>query len=144
MTSNAARVEILVRALRARIEGDSSLVAELCTDDVRTWAPGWSSSSAAELVAELDRRDDAFSDLELEVWPLDVSGDYACIEWCVSMTHTGELTLPGDATVEPTGIRVELHGVTIAEFHDDRICAIRQYWDELAVLEQLGLLTRER
>ena len=143
MTSSGDRVDILTRALRARVDGDSSLVGQLCTDDVRAWAPGWSSSSAAELVAELDRRDDAFSDLDLEVWPLDVGGDYACAEWCVSMTHTGELALPGDTAIEPTGIRVELHGVTIAEFRGDRICAIRQYWDELAVLEQLGLLTRE-
>jgi ketosteroid isomerase-like protein len=143
MTSNASRVDILTRALRARIEGDSSLVRELCTDDVTAWAPGWSSSSSAELVAELDRRDEAFSGLDLEVWPLDVGGDYACAEWCVSMTHTGPLNIGGDTTIEPTGIRVELHGVTIAEFRDDRICSIRQYWDELAVLEQLGLLTRE-
>ena len=33
-----------------------------------------------------------------------------------------------------------INGVTVAEFRDDRICSFRQYWDEFAVLEQLGAL----
>jgi hypothetical protein len=30
--------------------------------------------------------------------------------------------------------------VTVAEFRGDRICSLRQYWDELSLFEQLGLL----
>ena len=37
-------------------------------------------------------------------------------------------------------MRIALHGVTVAEFRGDRICALRQYWDELSVFDQLGLL----
>jgi hypothetical protein len=58
------------------------------------------------------------------------------------MTHTGPLTLSDDATIEPTGIRITLHGVTIAEFTDQQICSLRQYWDEHTILEQLGVSTR--
>jgi len=72
--------------------------------------------------------------------PLDVGGDFACVEWSVDMTHTGRVTLAGDQSIEPTGIRVALHGVTVAEFHGQRICSLRQYWDEFAVLDQLGVL----
>ena len=36
-----------------------------------------------------------------------------------------------------------MHGVTVADFEGDRICAFRQYWDEVALLEQLGLLPIE-
>ena len=93
------------------------------------------------MIEALDRRDDAFSDIELNVMALDVGGDYACVEWSVDMTHTGIVALAGDRHIDPTGTRVTLHGVTVAEFHGDRICSLRQYWDELAVLEQLGLLT---
>jgi hypothetical protein len=57
------------------------------------------------------------------------------------MSHTGVLRLGGDTTIEPTGLRVTVRGVTVAEFRGDRICALRQYWDEFAVLEQLGVLT---
>ena len=34
-----------------------------------------------------------------------------------------------------------VHGVTVAEFLGDRICSVRQYWDEFAVLEQLGVMS---
>src|SRR4051812_49967949 len=56
-----------------------------------------------------------------DVVPLDVGGDYAAAEWCVAMTHTGPLVLADGVELEPTGLRVTLHGVTVAEFEDDRI-----------------------
>ena len=140
MTSNEARATTLVRALRAGIDGDRETLQALCTDDVRAWTPALSTTSLSELLEDLDRRDDAFSDIELDVVPLDVGGDYACVEWSVDMTHSGMITLAGDRSIEPTGIRVALHGVTVAEFHGERICSLRQYWDEFAVLEQLGVL----
>lgn len=144
MTSNAARAEILEQALHAGIRGDASTVTRLCTDDVTAWTPARSVSSIGELLTELRRRDDAFSDVELEVSPLDVGGDYAGAEWRVTMTHTGNLVLGDDNIVEPTGERVTLNGVTIAEFRGDRICSFRQYWDELSVFEQLGLIDDPR
>jgi ketosteroid isomerase-like protein len=139
MTSNAARATTLMRALRAGLEGDSTMIRELYTEDVKAWTPALSASSAAELAAQFERRDDAFSDIELEVAPLDVGGDYACAEWSVTMTHTGPLVVAEGALVEPTGTRITLNGATVAEFRGDRICSLRQYWDELAVFDQLGL-----
>jgi hypothetical protein len=57
------------------------------------------------------------------------------------MTHTGPLALPGGEVLESSGLEVIVHGVTVAEFRDDRICSLRQYWNEFTVLEQLGVLT---
>ena len=91
-------------------------------------------------MAELDHRDEAFADIELDFAPLDVGGDYACVEWTLQMTHTGTLVLGDGQPIEPSGTRVTPHGVTIAEFLGDRICSLRQYWDEFTVLEQLGVL----
>jgi ketosteroid isomerase-like protein len=140
MTSNSSRATTLVRALQAGLDGDGSVIRDLCTEDVKAWTPALSASSLAELAAEFERRDLAFSDIELEVAPLDVSGDYACAEWSVTMTHTGPLVLAGGEVVEPTGTRITLNGATVAEFRGDRICSLRQYWDELAVFEQIGLM----
>jgi ketosteroid isomerase-like protein len=67
-----------------------------------------------------------------------VGGDYAAAEWTVAMTHDGPLTVADGNVVEPTGNRITLHGVTVAEFRDGRICSLRQYWDELSVFEQLA------
>jgi hypothetical protein len=144
MTSNEGRATTLVTALRGGIERDRETLAGSCTDDVHVWTPTLSTASLADLIAALDQRDEAFSDVELRVAPLDVGGDYACVEWTVEMTHSGRITLGDDLNIEPSGIRVTLHGVTVAEFTDDRICALRQYWDERDVLEQLGVLTRNR
>ena len=33
--------------------------------------------------------------------------------------------------------------MTVAEFRGNRICSLRQYFDRLSVLEQLGLLSEE-
>jgi ketosteroid isomerase-like protein len=139
MTTNADRAAILTDALRAGLEGDRDTLARLYTDDVTAWTPTLAMSSASELIAELDRRDDAFSEIELDTIPLDVAGDYACVEWRVTMTHTGTLEIES-SSLEPTGLEVTINGVTIAEFRGDRICSLRQYWDELSVFEQLGLI----
>ena len=130
----------LERALRAGLAHDTAAVAGLCTDDVKVWTPAMAVSSAQELAAELERRDDAFSDADLQVVPLDVNGDRACVEWLVTMTHTGPLSLADGQQLEPTGASVSLRGATVAEFRGDRIAGLRQYWDELGVLEQLGVL----
>jgi ketosteroid isomerase-like protein len=138
MSSNEARATALVRALRAAIERDRETLGALLTDDVRAWTPTLSTSSLSELFDELERRDDAFSDFALDATPLDVGGDYACVEWTVAMTNTGRITLDSDHSIGPTGTRVTVHGVTVAEFDGDRICSVRQYWDENGLLEQLG------
>ena len=127
MTTNAERAAILERALRARVEGDRGHAEQLYTDDVKAWTPAFSTSSRTELLAEFDRTDDAFSDVALDVTSLDVGGDFACAEWTVTI-----------AAPDPAVSRVFVHGITIAEFQGDRICALRQYWDEGAVADLLG------
>ncbi len=141
MASNAVRAAVLVRGIEASIVGDSSVIADLYTEDVRAWSPSITVSSAAELAVELEDREEAFSEIELELAPLDVSGDRACVEWVATATHSGPLVIDDDLVIEPTGLRCRLRGVTIAEFDDDRIRSFRQYWDEVSLIEQLGLLS---
>jgi ketosteroid isomerase-like protein len=139
MVSSAARTRTLVRALQGALRSDTQDISQLYTDDVKVWAPAMSAASADELTAEFARRDEAFSAIELDVSPLDVAGDYACAEWSVRMTHSDTLSLADGTTIEATGLRVTVNGVMVAEFRGDRICAVRQYWDELSLLEQLGV-----
>jgi ketosteroid isomerase-like protein len=142
VSSNAERAAILTRALRSRFTSDRAAIDEIYTDDVRAWTPALSVTSRTELLVEFDRHDDAFSDVAVDVFPLDTGGEHACAEWSVTMTHSGPLEV-GAGVVEPTGSRITLHGVTVAEFRGDRICSFRQYWDELAIFEQLGLVPAE-
>jgi ketosteroid isomerase-like protein len=140
VTSNATRAATLVRALQAGLERDRDTIAALCTQDITAWTPTLVTSSVTELLEELDRRDEAFSARVLDAVPLDVSGDYACVEWSVTMTHTGPMVLPGGGVLDPTGLDVTVRGVTVAEFRDARICSVRQYWDEFTILEQVGVV----
>ena len=137
MTTNAERSATLIRAIEASAAGDSAVVSELFTDDVCGQAPNMAIASAAELAVELEDRADAFSDVAVDVMPLDVAGDRAAVEWVVTLTHSGPLEVD-DVVIAPTGIRVSLHGVTVAEFADGRIRAFRQYWDEAELLAQLA------
>ena len=143
MGSSADRAAVLVQAIEASVTGDSRVVRELYADDVQGWSPVMTVSSAAELAVELEDRQEAFSDVDLEVTPLDVGADQACVEWIATATHSGPLVIDEDVVVEPTGGRFTLRGITVADFEGDRIRAFRQYWDEVSLLEQLELIPTE-
>jgi ketosteroid isomerase-like protein len=140
--TNAGRAAALVRGIEASIVGDSTIVSDLYTEDVRVSTPALILESAVELAVEIEDRESAFTDIDIEITALDVGGDRACAEWIVRFTHSGPLELNDDA-IEPTGSRVTMHGVTVADFEGGRISAFRQYWDEASLLEQLGLLPVE-
>jgi len=139
MTSNAGRAATLVRGLAAAVAADQNEIETVFAEDVKAWGPGLTADSRSELLAVYERRDDAFDDVSLEAVPLDVGGEFAAAEWTVTMTHTGAISF-GDTNVEPTGQRVTVHGIAVAEFRGEQICALRQYWDEFALLEELGAL----
>ena len=140
--SNAWRAAALVRGIEASIVGDSTVVSDLYTENVRVSTPAVNLESAVELAVEIEDRESAFTDIDVEITALDVGGDQACAEWIARFTHSRPLEVNDDA-IEPTGSRVTMHGVTVADFEGDRICAFRQYWDEVALLEQLGVLPVE-
>ncbi|HEV3133475.1 MAG TPA: ester cyclase [Acidimicrobiia bacterium] len=143
MGSSSDRAAALVQAIEATVTGDSRVVGELYVDDVQGWSPTMTVTSAAQLAVELEDRQDAFSDIELDVTPLDVGDDQACVEWIATATHSGPLVVDEDVVIEPSGGRFTLRGVTVADFEGDRIRAFRQYWDEVSLLEQLQLLPTE-
>jgi ketosteroid isomerase-like protein len=137
---NRFRSATLERAVRASIVGDSSVIDDLYTVDVRGWLPRGEITSSAELACEFELTGEAFSNVDVAVWPLDVNGPRACVEWEATAVHSGTIDAGQDVHVAPTGKQVRLRGVTVAEFDDDRICSFRQYWDELTLLVELGIL----
>ena len=142
MTDTAARVEVLRDALRAAATGDQDLIERVYTEDVAGWSPVLDVSSRDDLAADLRGREAAFSDIDMTLDPVDAVGDKLIAEWRVAATHSGPLVLD-ELELEPTGRRIELRGVFIAEFEGDRIRSFRQYWDEAELLEGLGLLPED-
>lgn len=140
MTDTAARTDVLRDALHAAVTGDESLIEHVYTEDVTGWSPVMAVSSRDELTAELRGRSGAFSDIDLVLDPVEAVGDKLIAEWRVAATHTGVLALDEDVEVEPTGRRLELRGVLVAEFEGDRIRSFRQSWNEVELIDGLGLL----
>jgi ketosteroid isomerase-like protein len=134
------RSACLVRAIEATVSGDSSAVNELFTEDVVAWSPTTTVCSRIELAVELEDYEDAFSEIEVRTGPVIAAHDRLCAEWVATATHSGPLDLEDGNRVAPTGQRVTLRGVTMADFEGDRICAVRHYWDEIALLTELGVL----
>jgi ketosteroid isomerase-like protein len=142
-TLSAVRATNLRLGLEASVAGDAELLADLYTDDIQGWTPSISVSSLAELAVELEERAGAFTDIEVTIAPIDVVGDRAYAEWIVSATHSGPFVLDDEITIDATGRRVSLQGMTVAEFRGERIKSFRQYWDEDLLLAGLGLLDDE-
>jgi hypothetical protein len=129
----------LERAIVATISGDTAQLHDLFTPDVLASGPSLHSFSREQLSMEIGRRVSAFSERKVAVAPLDVSGDQACVEWVASGIHSGQYECDGtdpDVFV-PTGRRVRLRAITVAEFEGDQICSIRSYWDDATLLQDL-------
>lgn len=129
----------LVRAVQASITGDAGALAELFTDDVHGSSPTLTVSSLDELTLELAGCRHTFSALELAA-EASVTDERGYAEWVISGRHTGPLVVDETIVVPPAGQRISFRGVTVVEFTGDKISSFRQYWDELAFLEGLGLI----
>ena len=46
--------------------------------------------------------------------------------------------LSEDAVLEATGRRVQLAGMTVADFRDGKIRSFRSYFDDISLLEQIA------
>lgn len=133
------RALIVQSALEAAVTGDEARLEQAYTDDVTGWSPTATATSREDLLADLRGRKGVFSDVDLVLDAVDEVGDKVIAEWRLGATHTGPLELD-ELRLDPTGRRVELRGVLIAEFEGERIKRFRQYWDEVALLDGLGLL----
>jgi ketosteroid isomerase-like protein len=140
MTDTAARTDVLRDAMQAAVTGDEALAERVYTGDMTGWSPVLEVSSRDELTADLRGRSGGFSDVDVVLDPVEAVGDKLIVEWRVTATHTGVLALDEDVEVEPTGRRLELRGVVIAEFEGGRIRSFRQYWNEVELIDGLGLL----
>jgi ketosteroid isomerase-like protein len=136
-TTASTQANTMLRLLQAAVTGDRESMADLVTGDVTGWSPNLFVTSRDDLLAALERRDDSFSGIEVQVQALDQVGDKAIAEWHVAVDHTGPLVVDDDLLIEPTGRRLHISGATVAEFDGDRICAFRSYFDDLALVEQV-------
>jgi ketosteroid isomerase-like protein len=135
-----SRKDVLLKALEVEAgTGDESVdLGTLFTDDVVGWSPYASVSGLVALAELAALRDLAFSNVVISLRGLDEVGNKAFAEWLVEADHTGPLVLSEDAVLEATGRRVQLAGMTVADFRDGKIRSFRSYFDDISLLEQIA------
>ena len=132
-----SRKDVLLKALEAEVGGASTDLGTLFTDDVVGWSPYASVSGLPALAALAALREIAFSNVVILLRGLDEVGNKAYAEWVIEADHTGPLVLDEGAELEPTGRRVQLAGVTVADFREGKIRSYRTYFDDISLIEQI-------
>jgi predicted ester cyclase len=83
---------------------------------------------------------EAFPDARYSLVSFVEQGDKLADEFTMVGTHRGPFTLPNGAQIPPTYRRVEIRGMELARVRDGRIVVDNLYYDNMAVLTQLGLV----
>lgn len=118
------------------IDGFASTLA----DDVVFQAPGGIAGEGKSACAQFyGGWLDAFPDAHVEVHDLHITGDVAVEEGTFTGTHQGVLPTP-DGGVPATGRSVTVDYIQVLRYHDDKYTSFNLMYDQLPLLEQLGLI----
>jgi steroid delta-isomerase-like uncharacterized protein len=82
---------------------------------------------------------EAFPDMNITVDDVLAEGDQVVSRYTIRGTHQGETEEFGP----PTGRQMELQGITIHRFEGDKIVEEWERYDNLSVLQQLGLVPEQ-
>jgi hypothetical protein len=136
MSSNDRR-QVLRRALEACILGHAEALPELFTDNVSGWSPNLIVGSLAELTEVIADREDAVSDVTVQVDGLDVVGNKGFVEYRLRAMFSGPFVISKDLVIEPNGREILLGAAMVADFDGDKISAFRNYFDDTTLIEQM-------
>jgi ketosteroid isomerase-like protein len=131
------RRSVLQRALEACLRGEADALPEFFTEDVTVWSPNLFATSLEELTAGIALREEALSNVNVQVDSLDVFGNKGFVEYRVTAVFSGPFALDADTVVEPNGNEILLGAALVAEFTADKISALRNYFDDASLLEQM-------
>ncbi len=137
--AQSTRSEVLRRALKACIGGDVDALPELFTNDTSVWSPNMLTRSLADLSEAVADRDGSLSDVDLHIDALDVFGNKGFAEYRVSAVFSGPFVLDEDRTIEPNGQTILIGAAVVADFEGDKIAALRNYFDDAMLMEQMLL-----
>jgi C-1 hydroxylase len=127
----------VIEALNAR---DLSLWSQHLSEDYAAEHPGVSVLlDKARSLGYHQRFVTAFPDIHFEVLSILAEGDRVLIQWTGSGTHAERLATVTGQTIPPTRRRVTVSGTMLTEVKDGKIVRGWFYWDQLALLAQLGI-----
>lgn len=77
----------------------------------------------------------AFPDKKTEITDIFSTDDAVIVRWKCTGTHKGALQ-----DIPATNNKIDITGTTIFRFKNGKITELRQNWDRLGLLEQLGII----
>ena len=136
--------EVMDRVTAAIFGGDVESSGNLYAADAVAVTPDQGEFSGRDRIVAYHRQlHDAFPDSQYEQVAAHESGNVAIDEGYVVGTHSGSLPTPsGD--VAGTGRRIRVRTCDVATVEGGVITNHRFYFDQLELLEQLGLIPAER
>lgn len=136
----SANSELLERYVELYNAGDLDAVMDLYAEDAVQIMPEGTFEGRSAIRDRLARDLVACPDMAWTVLSFVEQGDAFADEWTFVATHTGPFELPDGSELPPTGNRVELRGMELVEVRDGKIVVDNLYYDNMAVLAQLGLV----
>ena len=138
--TGTSRGAILRRAIETCIQPDDDAIAklgELFHDEVTVWSPNLLAVGLADLAKNLEFRENAFSDVDIQIDGLDVFANKGFAEFRVTATFSGPFVIEKEVVIEPNGQKLLLGAAAIADFEGGKIKALRAYFDDATLLEQM-------
>ena len=132
--------ELLEQYVERYNAGDLDGVMDLYAEDAVQIMPEGTFVGRAAIRERLEREFVAIPDIDWTVLSFIEQGDAFADEWSFVATHTGPFVLPDGTELAPTGRKVELRGMELVEVREGKIVVDNLYYDNLAVLAQLGLI----
>lgn len=117
-------------------QGNLDSIEEFFRDDVIAHEPDGDFRGIEEIRRYLATYLAAFPDQNVTVDDVIAEGDKVVSRYTVRGTHTGETEDFGP----PTGKQVHLEGITIYHFKGGRLAEMWDRYDNLSVMQQLGLI----
>ena len=137
----SANKKLLDRYVERYNAGDLDGVMDLYAEDAEQNMPDGTFVGRDAIRDRLAQELIAFPDVNHVVRSFVEQGDSFCDEWTFAGTHTGSLLLPDGRDLAATGKRVEVRGMEYCQVNDDgKLIVNTLYYDNLAVLVQLGLV----
>lgn len=136
----SANRKLLDRYVERYNAGDLDAVMDLYAEDAVQLMPDGTFEGQSTIRERLAQELNGFSDVAHRVESFVEQGDAFADEWTFVGTHTGAVALPDGSQLPPTGKRVEIRGMELVQVRDGRIVIDNLYYDNMAVLAQLGLV----
>ena len=139
-TEVAQARHVMDRVTQAVVDNDLEAAKACYSEDAVVETPDEGTLRGREAIgAWLGRFATAFPDGRYELVAGHEAGSTAIDEGFFVGTHTGPLTGPDGQEIPPTDRKIRLHACDCATVEDGVITSHRFYYDQMALLEQLGL-----